>query len=530
MHLQRSADGHDLSGFQIKSFTELPITPNDLLLPSNNVFDSIAKYATNVMAEIEPNGLNLQRAPVADKARDDIGSVTTHVRSADLRGPGSTTSHWATQIVQLKYLGPAPMTIPQFKALIESHGSLQRPPPPLRVIAEATVGVKNRANFDLFPSMLDRMVSYDHRRGMFTLGFRAEVSSGVIPQLRERMEELDRLVDIVDALRRGGKHVVAENITLRNITFTYDSAPAVLPPNQLPTANQDAQPPYKVQLVLAKDKDVGVKVVLERGNPHLRVIDYLRDAANSPTFGKLPAWFIFTLPLFRALERMQDAWDPVLAKGQGACYIFHKSLDWVTIRFAISGAQARRVNLDIQPADKEGNLMWHIHRSTTDANASNENDEFNKMLKQRVWSASGNGFKGLVNGAAATWDSGIESLLTLISESVLALVGTPAPPQSQQAQHAQQMQRAQSQQQRQHPQAPPHEHQQPIPPQGGPQAKYPHQLQQPQQGFQHHQQQGRVSQQQHMPQPNMVGQGQGQGQQQRASVGKSSNAPVVVLD
>jgi mediator of RNA polymerase II transcription subunit 14 len=213
---------------------------------------------------------------------------------------------------------------------------------------------------------------------------------------------------------------------------------------------------------------------------------------------------------------MQDTWDPVLAKGQGACYIFHKSLDLVTVRFVISGASARRVNLDIQPRDKEGNLMWHIHRPTTDVNANNENDEFNKVLKQRVWSANGNGFKGLVNGATATWDSGIENLVALVSESVLALVGTPAPPQMQQSQNAQQMQRAQSQQQAQ---ALPQEHQQPIPPQGGPQGRY------PQQAYQ--QQQGRVPQQQHhMPQPNMVG----QGQQQRTGVGKNNNASVVVLD
>jgi mediator of RNA polymerase II transcription subunit 14 len=489
-----------MPGSHIKSFTELPITPNDLLLPSNSLFDSIAKYATNVMAEIEPRGLNLQRAPVADKTSDDLGSVTTYVQTADLRVARPATAHWAAQVVQLKYLGPAPMTIPEFKAFIASRGSLQRQSPPLRVIAEATVGVRNRANFDLFPHKLDRMVLYDHRRGMFTLRFRADVGSGVIPLLKERMEELDRLVDIVEALRRGGKHVVADTITLRNITFTYDS---VLPPNQLPTASQDAQPPYKLQLILTKEKDVDVDVVLERGNPHLRVIDYLRAAANSPTFSKLPAWFIFTLPLFRALERMQDAWDPVLAKGQGACYIFHKSLDLVTVRFVVSGAQARRVNLDIQPRDKEGNLMWHVHRPTTDANATNENDEFNKVLKQRVWSANGTGFKGLVNGATASWDSGIENLVALVSETVLTLVGTPAPPQTQQAQHAQQMQRAQSQKQSQ-----------------AAQERF------PQQAYQ--QQQGRVPQQQqqqhHMPQPNMVG----QGQQQRAGVGKNNNAPVVI--
>jgi mediator of RNA polymerase II transcription subunit 14 len=278
-----------------------------------------------------------------------------------------------------------------------------------------------------------------------------------------------------------------------------------------------------VRLDLAREQ--GVDVILEAGNPHLRVIDYLRAAANSDKFKMIPAWLVFTLPLFRGLERLQDSWDGVLAKEQGACYIFHKSLDWVTIRFALAGAKGRRVHLDIRPRDKGGNLTWHIYRPATDANVNNENDEFNKVLKQRVWSTSGNGFKGLMNGAVASWDDGIEKLLAAVSASVQSLVGTPPPPpQAQQPQQPQPAAVAHGQDQ--------HPHQQPIPQQpqqqGLPAGRFPHQLQQPQQPpYQQHPQQPRP-QQQHMPQPNMHAQGQAQGQP-RAGMGKS-NAPVVILD
>jgi mediator of RNA polymerase II transcription subunit 14 len=103
--------------------------------------------------------------------------------------------------------------------------------------------------------------------------------------------------------------------------------------------------------------------------------------------------------------------------------------------------------------------MWHVTRSDCDPNARNENDDFNKVLKQRVWSASGSGFKGLSTGAAAHPDQGIENLIALIGETILSMVSTPPPS------------RPQLQQQQQQPQPQPQMQQQPQPQQimSGPQ-------------------------------------------------------------
>jgi mediator of RNA polymerase II transcription subunit 14 len=348
-------------------------------------------------------------------------------------------------------------------------------------MVEAKVGVTDRAKFQLLQHTLDRDVLYDNKIGQFTLRFQPEANTGTIPLLRARMQALDRLVDIVDALGRGGKHVAPGKITLREIEFFYgDSAAAIAPGTQLGSPDETKQRPWKVRLDLAAEQ--GVNVILDAGNPHLRVVDYLRAAANSSTFKKLPSWLSLTLPLFEALERLHDSWNSVLARDQGNLYLFHKSLDWVTIRFALSGAKNRRMHLDIRPRDKGGNLTWHVYRPATDANA--------------------NGFKGLVNSAVATWDKGIGNLLQLINESLQTLAGTPPPQQAQAQQLGQQHpQQAQAQEQ-----------QQALPPQGAAPGRFPHQLQQGQQLP--YQQQQRLQQQQ---------------AQQRGGLGKN-NAPVVVLD
>ncbi len=443
---------------------------------------------------------------------------TVHARVPDLLAPVSTTDNpprpsWAQEYISIDWKGLAPVPVSEFNEHLAKAGSVQGRPLPLRVMIEAKVAVTNRAKFELLKTRLDQDVLYDPRIGQFTLRFRPQANESIVPMLQTRMQALDRLAKLVDALGRGGKHIVPESITLRQIIFSYGSGTPTAPPaNQLPAVNQGPQRSWKVRIDLASGEDVDV--ILEIDNPHQRVIDYLRGAANSAKFKMIPAWLVFTLPLFRGLDRVQDSWSAVLAKEQGACYIFHKSLDWVTIRFVLAGAKNRRVHLDIRPRDKAGNLTWHVYRPSTDANANNENDEFNKVLEQRVWSTSDTGFKGLMNGAVANWDDGIEKLLELVSASVQTLVGTPAPPQQPQQQpHPPQAQ----EQQQQNP------HQQPIP---QPQGRFPHQPQH-QQPYQQQQQQPRLpQQQQHMPQPNMHGQGQAQ---QRAGMNKK-NAPVVILD
>ncbi|KAG7293114.1 mediator complex subunit [Staphylotrichum longicolle] len=494
-------------GKYINAFTRIEPSTPDLHL-SESFFENLAKYGTSIMLQIKAlRNLHQQRVAHASQRPTDRDSCdassldrlpTLHVRSSDILGPRSDSDKparlsWAQEFISIDWKGLAPVPASEFNDHLASAESLQRRPVPLRVMVEAKVAVTNRAKFEFLENRVDRDVLYDSRVGQFTLRFRPEANESVIPMLQARMQALDRLVNFVDALGRAGKHIVPESITLRKIIFSYgDSSPAAQPNQQLPAASQGAQRVWKVRLDLAREQ--GVDVILEAGNPHLRIIDYLRAAANSSKFKQIPAWLVFTLPLFRGLEQLQDSWNTVLAKEQGACYIFHKSLDWVTLRFALAGAKGRRVHLDIRPRDKAGNLTWHIYRPATDANVNNENDEFNRVLKQRVWSTSGSGFKGLMNGAVANWDDGIESLLALISTSIQPAT---AAAQQQQPQHQQTM----------------------LQQQGLPAGRFPHQLQQPQQAYQ--QQQARLQQQQQHMHPGQgqagpTARGDGQEQQQRA--------------
>jgi mediator of RNA polymerase II transcription subunit 14 len=489
-------------------FTKVPIPTSDLRL-SRSFFDNLAKYGEKLMSEI--NGvreLHRERVPqsVELSSPSELNVSRMCVQLSDILPPRSRAScsayrPWAKEYVPIVFRGLGPLPL-EDQEITAGANLLQRQETRSGgIIKEATLAVTDRRKFQFLKGNLDRDVLYDPQIGQFTFRLRLESGASGISLLRTRIQSLQRLIDFVEAIRRAGKGAVPESATLREVVFTYSNNT----PNGLLGDAQEHRS-WRVRLDLASEQ--GVNFILEKGNPHLRVIDYLRDAANSPKFEALPAWLILTLPLYRALERVEDSWAKPLATGGGSCYVFQKSLDWVTIRFALPGSNQRRVNLDIKPRERNGDLKWYISRAPSDPHANNENEEFNKVLKQRVWTISGNGFKGLTTGAWANQDVGIENLLALINESMLSMVGTPPPPQLQQPQQPlpQSSQLTQDQQT--------------IPPQGppaqqGPPARFPHQ---------HLQQR---PQQSHMPQPNMNNQGQHQGQ--RPGLGKN-NTPVVVLD
>ncbi|EAQ93371.1 hypothetical protein CHGG_01606 [Chaetomium globosum CBS 148.51] len=535
-----TAEGHGIPGLRINIFTELSITPTDLLLPSSPLFSKLTQHATNIMDQIHDfRVLHQQHIQYTARKASPDGHRTTVVLSADMLPlqpdpDGTTQPTWAGRFIQLDYKGPAPITPSEYRESLADPKSVRRQPTRQKVMIEATVGVLHPTKFRLLRHRLDRDVLYDRRLGHFTLRFQPASGAGIIPLLRSRVQSLDRLVDIVDALHLRGKQISPKKITLREIVFSYgNGSPTMSLSNPRPKFGGNKQRSWEVRLNLAAEQ--GVDVILEAGNPHLRAIDYLRSAANSVHLKKLPAWFVFTLPLYEALEQLHDSWDAILAKDLGTCYVFHKSLDWLTIRFALSGAKNRLVQLDIRPRDRNGHINWHISRAKTDPNINNENDEFNKILKQRVWSISGNGFKGLGNSATAQWDHGIGPLLAVINEALQSLAGTPPPPQvptqiQQPQQPSPHPQQAQVQEQRQQPQ----QQQQANPLQGAAvPGRFPHQLQQGQQlSYQQQarlQQQQRQQQQQQQQQQHMHNQNQAQQAQQRAAM-NDINTPVVVLD
>ncbi|KAK0734100.1 mediator complex subunit MED14-domain-containing protein [Lasiosphaeria miniovina] len=429
---------------RLKMFIKMPMSSSQLSL-SDTFFQNLAVYATGMISQLT-DLRELHSKKMAHTAREStsynlfsqVKIPTLYVRLSDMLRSRTDSARepptpWARDFIPINFKG-----IQNTSDTQDAAPSMPRQDVRVKIIAEARLAVTNKEKFKFLKGNVDHDVVYNPRIGQFSLRLRADMGTPVVNLLSTRIQALERLVDFVQAISKAGKNAVPESVTLREVVFTYcSSPPQTSPPPPIggtSAQQQQSLPPraWRVRLDLAKEKDQLVSVALERGNPHLRVLDFLTVLANSPNFESLPLCLLFTLPLYRGLEKVENAWEPIVSNNEGSCQIFPRSVTSVTIRYTLLGTPGslRQLNIELQVAKRKGKTMWHVFRSAGGGGigARDRNDEFDKVLQQRVWSARGIGFKGLVTSAAADPEKGIEALLDLIDESVRSLVGTPMPP------------------------------------------------------------------------------------------------------
>lgn len=292
--------------------------------------------------------------------------------------------------------------------------------PGITVVVEAKLAVTDRSKFNLLRANVDHDVTFNPRLGQFALRLRAEAGKSIIDSLATRLQAIARLVEFVDTMRRSGKGIVCESVTLRQVVFTYGDI--------ISSAESDGEPPqqqnrWKVWLDLASGPNISIK--LEKKNPHLRVLDKLKELANSSALKFLPALLNLTLPLLRGVDAIENSWAPIAMNCEGSVEIFHQSLDDLTLRYKLPGPpnQPRQLKLRLSMRMRKGERWWHLRPDGATADAENE---FNKALKP-IWNNHGDGWRGLGSGAAANPASGIEPLLSAVDSAVRNLVGSAAP-------------------------------------------------------------------------------------------------------
>ncbi|KAK0617914.1 mediator complex subunit MED14-domain-containing protein [Bombardia bombarda] len=560
---------------RLKMFTKMPMTSAQLSL-SDSFFQNLALYVTGMVShitdlrELHSKRMTHATRELANSSFSQVKLPTIFVRLSEMLNPNNpdgqpapeaSTVPWAREFIPITFRGIKGHSEDQATlAMLPDIGSPNgaKRVPRTRIIAEARLAVTNKAKFRLLKANVDHDVIFNPHLGQFALRLRGEMGTPVVHLLAARIRALERLVELVEAISKAGKNAVPESATLREVVFSYNSPP---PPGL--SSHSPENRTWRARLDLTQSK--GVALTLENGNPQLRILDVLIKIAGSSKFHQLPSWLIMTLPLYRGLGKIEDEWEKFALRNEGQFQVFNRTIDWLVIRFTLPTTPSspprppRTLLLDVKAKLRKTKMLWHIERPAITGVASGAkvpNDEFDRVLQQGVWTATSiEGVKTFGTGAAADPETGIESLLLLISNAVRSLLGAQLPPPHpvsqgmqgpqqgpQQAGHEPQPQvhgmPQQPQQQLHQPPGPPansrfhmqQQHQQHHPmPQMTP-VPHPTQLQRQQ----HHQQQAMMAQQQqqqqqhHHQQQQQINGGQGQGH--RGVMGNTKNAPLVVLD
>ncbi|KAB5580182.1 mediator complex subunit MED14 [Coniochaeta sp. 2T2.1] len=442
--LVQTAEGKE--GRRIKSFTPINITGQPR--PTEEFFHNLNIFATGMISQIvdlkvlEDRGIkHVPRVQSNDALPAQITLPAVYVRLSEIvpgltQRSGSTTG-WAVDYVKISFRG-AQQSVEGNAAAQPGDGSQPRVGVgSIKAVSDATITVADKTKFKDLKGNVDSDVTFNTRLGEFVLHLRQEIGTSLIDTLANRLRAIGRLVDFVDAMRKSGGGIICESVTMKEIVFSYGDDLLGQSDNML---QQQQQPRWMARLDLASAPNI--RVSLDQGNPHLRVLDLLEAFANSERLRDLPNHLKLTFSMLKALESIEQAWAKIAENGDGSVDIHHWSLDYATITYRLPGSdpkQPRKLVLGIKQAFKAGMEYWFVEYQLKHGFVVLPHAEFATALKP-IFDSRGPHWKGLGTGAAGAAGDGIEQLLSVVNNAVLGLVGSPPPPQPQRQQQPQQLQ------------------------------------------------------------------------------------------
>jgi mediator of RNA polymerase II transcription subunit 14 len=283
----------------------------------------------------------------------------------------------------------------------------------LTTIADARFQVADPSKFSLLRGNVEQDVAFNTRLGVFALQLKVDVGTTMVDDLASRIQAIERLVDCVDAIRRSSSDIKCDTITLAQVVFTYSDAIGR-------TIGKEAEANlqrWKASLDLRADR---IKMSLEKGNPHLRVLDSFNQLINSELgFSKVPHYLAFTLPVLKALDSIEDSWEQMEDANEGRVEIFSEHLDWFTIRYAVPGPSKgapRLYRVAVKLRERRGTPFWHITRCEPGPDY-NPDDELKGVLT-KVWSQPHDGWQNFGDSASCDANDNVIELLTTMDDAV----------------------------------------------------------------------------------------------------------------
>jgi mediator of RNA polymerase II transcription subunit 14 len=174
-----------------------------------------------------------------------------------------------------------------------------------------------------------------------------------------------------------------------------------------------------------------MRLVLERGNPHLQIADLLTKVLNGTEgLDGVATLLPLTLPVLRALDTIIASWTSSPLCDRADVFNNVRAADWYIIRYNIKKTspqastqpQVRKIMFEVRMRQRRGAPWWHIRR--TDNTRSKEADDLDEALKP-LWASKGPGWFGMRTSGVAE-ASGAEELIGKVDEVVRKLVTSEA--------------------------------------------------------------------------------------------------------
>lgn len=345
-------------------------------------------------------------------SRDDILSLIQRASGATM----APQHAWAENIVTISFKSIQSLSkVAPADGVAEDSAQEKE----LICISDATLKVRKPSKFASLKDLADRDISYNPQRGEFSLRIQRSVNMPILSALKSRVKAIDRFVNFLEAMDSAKGTIRTESVTLRRVAFYYG---AKEPKDSTEQAERTQSSPKQWRMVLDLSKD-DIEIGIDKGNPHLRVLDLMRRLANSDGgIGALMTWLPASVSALQAIDKMETEWESIQSAGKGRLEFSMKTIAWMSLGYSFGAEPTIRMSLEVKMKPRRGEAWWHVWRS--DANA-NSDDAVSKALKP-IWDGKGQQWFGLATGAAGRPNGGVVGMLLALDEAIRTAVNSGA--------------------------------------------------------------------------------------------------------
>jgi mediator of RNA polymerase II transcription subunit 14 len=272
---------------------------------------------------------------------------------------------------------------------------------------------------DLVKRRVDKDIAFHPTSGGFAFRLYSKIGDSAIQPMIERLQRIEQLVDFIEVVKKHERTLRCETVSLGQVIFSYGSAPVGRTKLEQPDAMSIDQQ-EKIYHATVDFSSANMSLTLERGNPHIRILESLTKVLNSPLgLNGVATLLPLTLHLMTALNAVEDAWAPL---DQGEVLIFSRAVDWHIVRYSLNRVSLsgepqppQMITFSIRLAHRHCEPWWCIRREKGREGIENHNntdpDDIDTAVKV-VWedNLDGEQWRGMSTSGIALV-TGVEELI-----------------------------------------------------------------------------------------------------------------------
>lgn len=294
-----------------------------------------------------------------------------------LRSTQRTVLPWAHEIIKVT-----------FRGIDRSSQHNGAPSDNAILLAEARM-ITPIPQVQLLTSRVDSSIAFHPSSGAFAFRLLSPVGQSIIPTLLDRLKRIERLIRFLAVIKQ--YNLKPETVSLGRIIFTYASDPLTL----------------KADISFATDAPMRISFL--KGNPHLRIQDFLTDLLNADGgLEHVTLLLGITLPLLQAF----DSIETTHASDTDPIFILPRSAEWFQLRYG----NPPKSRIDIRLRQRRDEVKWFI-RDVSSAETIDSRPGDLKSALTALFVDRGYEWFGLRTGIVAGVD-GVEALIRKLDEVV----------------------------------------------------------------------------------------------------------------